>query len=57
MGLDQESLTTNTALANPTTIPLPVPQAGSPALNNDGGYLSYTDFQTDPRDGPWKGTV
>lgn len=57
MGLHQETLTTNAAFASPTAVPLPIPQSGSTALVNDGGYLSYTAFLAGLRDGPWKGAL
>ncbi len=57
IGLDQETLVTNTTYASPGSVPLPVPEAGSNALLNEGGFLAYGDFLGDVRDGPWKGAV
>ena len=57
LGLDQETLVTDTAYGSPATVPLPVPQTGSPARVNDGGYIALTNFLAAPRSGTWKGAV
>lgn len=57
LGLEQETLSTNSSLASPSNVPMPIPQTGSSALNNSGGYQSYTNFLTAQRAGPWKGAL
>lgn len=58
MGLDRETLATNGTYATPASLPLPQPQAGSPAMLNEGGYIAHTNFLTATRTAaPWKGAV
>ena len=56
LGLDQETLTTDTRFASPKSVPRPVPQSGSQALTDEGGLQAYTQFDTGQRTRP-KGAV
>lgn len=52
LGLDQDTLTTDTTYATPTTIPLAIPNGTSRALDDDGGLQARTHFDTSDRERP-----
>lgn len=57
LGLDQQTLVTDTSYAAPASVPLPTPQAGSSALTATGEYVSHTDFTGAPRGSGRRGAI
>ena len=44
IGLDQDTLTTNSIYESPATAPLPKPLGGSPALTSQGGITAHDNI-------------
>jgi len=52
LGLDQDTLTTNTAYGSPPTLPLALPGTGPSALTDQGGLQAYSQWDTGLRTRP-----